>query len=411
MSSVATLTKFDAEDEAVAAAAFLERIDCIVPILRENAAKTERLRRLSDESIAALKGAGVFRAMQPKRWGGLEIHPAAWFEAVVRVGAACPSSGWIAGVVGGHNWHAAMFSEQAQQDLWADGEETLIASSFAPTGGVKRVDGGFHLSGRWKFLSGVDHSGWIVLGGVVPGDGNGAESRNFLVPAEDFKIDQESWRVEGLQGTGSKDVDLDSFVPIHRTQTVEEVYYRREPGRVLNTSPIYQMPWLSMFAYAVGAPAIGAALGAIDAFVEDNRARVSGMTHMAAAQNPNLHVRLAEAATMIKDAHARIPATWNKFYGYASAGEEVPTDARAQCRFEGAYAISQCFEAAMKIFAISGGGVLQADKPFQRYVRDLMGMRNHPFGVYETWAGIYSTTLLGLPLEPPLSRDSMRCLF
>lgn len=411
MSSVAAFNRSDAQDKAATSVAFLEAIDRILPILKEHAAKTEQLRRLSDESIAALSGAGVFRALQPKRWGGLEIDPVTWFEAVVRVGTACGSSAWITGVVGGHNWHAAMFSEEAQQDLWGAGEETRIASSFAPTGKVKRVDGGFHLSGRWKFLSGIDHSNWIVLGGVAPDEGEGAECRNFLVPASDFKIDQDSWHVEGFQGTGSKDADLDAFVPLYRTQSIEEVYSRTEPGRVLNTAPVYQMPWLSMFAYAVGAPAIGAAIGALDAFIEDNRARVSAMSHVAAAQNPGLHVRLAEAATAISDAHARIPVTWGTFMEYAAAGKEVPSDVRAKCRFEGAYSISQCFEAAMKIFAISGGAVLHENKPFQRYLRDLMGMRNHPFGVYETWAGLYSTSLLGLPIDPPLSRDSMRCLY
>ncbi len=65
----------------------------------------------------------------------------------------------------------------------------------------------------------------------------------------------------------------------------------------------------------------------------------------------------------------------------------------------------------MKVFEISGGGLLDKNKPFQRYLRDLMAVRNHPFGVFETWAGLYTTTLFGFPLDPPFTRDSMRCLF
>src|ERR1700736_693947 len=84
------------------AAAFLARIDHILPLLKERSAEAERLRRLPDENIRAMTDAGIFRAMQPKQWGGLEIDPVTWFESIVRVGSACGSSAWIHGVIGGH---------------------------------------------------------------------------------------------------------------------------------------------------------------------------------------------------------------------------------------------------------------------------------------------------------------------
>jgi alkylation response protein AidB-like acyl-CoA dehydrogenase len=123
------------------------------------------------------------------------------------------------------------------------------------------------------------------------------------------------------------------------------------------------------------------------------------------------HIRLAEAVTLVKDARARIPRTWGAFYAQALAGEEITGESRAQCRYEASYAIAGCLSAVMKVFEISGGAVLHSDKPFQRFVRDLMAMRNHPAGVLENWAGLYATTLLGLPLHRPFTRSSMRCLF
>ena len=410
MTSASVRPVMDIESGADASSTFLRQIDEIVPILKANAAETEKLRRLSDASIQALTGAGVFRAGMPKRWGGTEIDPVTWYEAVVRIGTACPSSAWIAGVVGGHSWHAAMFPEEAQQDLWAKGEDVRIATSFAPTGKVERIKGGFQLSGRWKFLSGVDHSEWIIVGGIVPDDGNGPEYRSFMLPASGFKIDQDSWQVEGLQGTGSKEVDVDCVVPDYRTQTIEEVYNGTEPGKELNTGPIFQLPWLSRFSYAVAMPAVGALQGAIDAFIEDNRTRVSALTHKAAAENTTLHVRLAEASIIARDTRARIATTWSDMYETVKAGGQVSAEARVRCRFEGAYAVAQCLDAAMKIFQISGGGVMDKSKPFQRYLRDIMGMRNHPFNVYETWAPLHSSALLGSPPAPPLMRHSMGCL-
>lgn len=410
MNKVSTIGATEAQHAGDGSAAFLKQIDEILPILKGHAAESEKLRRLSDASIKALNDAGVFRACMPTRWGGTEIDPVTWYEAVIRIGTACPSSAWIAGVVGGHSWHAAMFPEEAQQDLWGGGGDVRIATSFAPTGRVERVKEGFHLSGRWKFLSGVDHSEWIIVGGLVPDDGNGAEYRSFLLPASGFQIDQDSWHVEGLQGTGSKEVDVDCVVPEYRTQTIEEVYKGEEPGKKSNTGPIFQLPWLSRFSYAVAAPAIGALQGAIDAFVEDNRERVSALTHKVAAQNTTLHVRLAEASIIARDLRARSAATWSAMYEKAKTGQTITTEDKVRCRFEAAYAVAQCTDAAMKIFEISGGGVMDKKKPFQRYVRDIMGMRNHPFNVYETWAPLYASALLGTPPAPPLMRHSMGCL-
>src|SRR5690606_6567270 len=145
---------------------------------------------------------------------------------------------------------------------------------------------------------------------------------------------------------------------------------------------------------AVATPAIGALQGAIDAFIEDNKSRVSALTHKVAAENTTLHVRLAEASVIARDARARIATTWSDMHETVKAGGKISAEDKIRCRFEGAYAVAQCLDAAMKIFQISGGGVMDANKPFQRYLRDIMGMRNHPFNVYETWAPLHAMTLL-----------------
>src|SRR5262249_29000440 len=150
-----------------------------------------------------------------------------------------------------HAWYLGLYSQQAQRDVWGESPDARVASSFAPTGTVERVSDGFRLTGRWKFLSGVDCAQWIFLGGVIPDEGDGLEFRTFLVPAADYEIDQDSWRVAGLQGSGSKEVTVDAVVPEYRTQTIEEVYHHNEPGKIVNTDPTFQLPWLTMWAYNI----------------------------------------------------------------------------------------------------------------------------------------------------------------
>lgn len=139
----------------------------------------------------------------------MELDAGICFEAALRIAAACGSIGWVASVVGIHPWHIARFHPQAQSDVWAVNPDSLASASYAPTGNACRMPGGFRLSGRWGFSSGVDHCDWVVLGARVPdgeADERGPEFRSFLVPRGDFVVDQESWHVTGLAGTGRKDL-------------------------------------------------------------------------------------------------------------------------------------------------------------------------------------------------------------
>lgn len=389
---------------------YLDAIDEILPLLARNKFKTEDLRRAPPENIEALRNAGVFRAVQARQWGGLEVHPLEWFEGLVRIAKACPSSGWVASILGGHAWYTCLYSQRAQEDIWSKNPDVRVAASFAPTGKVTREADGFRLRGRWKYLSGVDHSEWSVLGGIIPDDGTGPEMRMFLVPMTDYKIDQSSWYVEGLQGTGSKDIDVDAFVPDYRTQTVEQVYKGIEPGKSVNKSPLFNIPWFTMWSYGLASPATGAALGALQAYVDDNRSRTSALLGRNVAENSYVHTRLVEAATAINDVKARIPVTWNHIYDIVKSGASVSTELRIKTRFEGSYTVKQCLEAAIKLLEVSGGGALASDKSLQLHMRSLMAMKLHPFSIWENLAAPYSSVLFGLPCEAPFSKAHLGCI-
>ena len=384
--------------------AFLLRIDALVPAVRERAAEVERLGSISREVMSLLTEANVFRAMQPRQWGGLELDPATFFEAMVRIASACGSTGWVASVVGIHPWHIAMFDQRAQSDVWSGNPNAMASTSYAPTGQVRRVTGGFRLSGRWSYSSGVDHCDWVIVGAVVPDDeaaGNGPEFHSFLVPRGDFTVDQESWHVTGLAGTGSKTVAVeDAFVPDYRTHSSTQVHERTDPGRAINRAPLYQLPWSTVFPYAIGSPAIGAAVGALEAFIDNNRERVSVAGGRTASASPVLQVRLAESLIDVEAARNRLALTWQDFLARVTRGEEVPYELRTRCRYEVAYAIAHCTNAVFRVLEINGGRTMNADQAFQRFFRDLLAMRNHIAATLELNASAYALAKLGVPPPP-----------
>ncbi|MDX1506417.1 MAG: acyl-CoA dehydrogenase family protein, partial [Spongiibacter sp.] len=188
-------------DTAEQYGAMMSAIRALQPLLRDRAEETRQLRKVPQASIDALQDMGFFLALQPKRYGGLEMSPQQFFAMQIALAEACMSTAWASGIIAVHALRVAMMDDRAQQAVWGASIHTRVSSSYAPMGKVSVVDGGFKLSGRWGWSSGSDHCTWVLLGAIVPGEGY----RTFLLPKSDYRI-IDTWQSMGLEGTGSNDI-------------------------------------------------------------------------------------------------------------------------------------------------------------------------------------------------------------
>jgi 3-hydroxy-9,10-secoandrosta-1,3,5(10)-triene-9,17-dione monooxygenase len=382
-------------DAVVTGDDYLARVRALLPAVRERSVLAERLRRLPDATLQDFVAAEVFRCLQPKRYGGWELDPAAFYQAAIEVAAVCGSTGWVFSVIGIHNWHLALFPPEAQEDVWGEDSGTLVSTSVAPTGTVEAAPGGFRLSGRWSFSSGCDFCRWVVLGGVVPGDP--PDARVFLVPRHDYAID-DNWHVVGLCGTGSKDIVVaDAFVPAHRTHSYRDAFAIDNPGAAVNEAPLYRLPWGLTFPYALTAPAIGVALGALAAFREQTGGRVNTRDGSRAAEDRFTHLRLAESAAEISGAHDRLLANFAEMMRCLESGADIPLAARARYRWDAAKATDWSVSAVDRLFAMSGGRGVFLSNPLQRAWRDVHAMQAHAANNLERAAAIFGRSEFGLP--------------
>ncbi|MEC3956357.1 flavin-dependent monooxygenase [Nocardia sp. CDC153] len=384
----------------------LEAIDKLLPTLRERAQETEDLRRMPDETVADLQATGLFKLTQPTQWGGYAAEPVIIYDAIRRISSACGSTGWIAGVFGIHPWHLALFDQQAQHEVWGENREALICSSYAPMGAGLKVEGGFRVSGAWRYSSGCDHAQWALLGGPVLEDGGPImvegkpQFGSFLIPKSEFTIDR-VWDTFGLAGSGSNTVLVqDVFVPEHRFLSFHDMNDGTMPGVRVNTEPVYRMPWGTILPTALSTPVLGMAEGARDIYVEYQRERWrAAFAGEQAKQDPYITERVGRVSSDIDASRRQLFGHIAEEYATLLAGDEVSIETRLDARRDQVRA-TQRNVAAIDVFMESAGAAaLAKGTPLQRLFRDAHAARVHATHEAEKVYDMYGKYKFGLDPE------------
>jgi len=378
--------------------AVLAGIDDLLPKLRERAQATEDLRRLPEESVKELEEIGFFKLLQPEQWGGMQCDPTIFYEAVRRLASACGSTGWVAAIIGVHNWHLALFDQQAQEDVWGEDPNVRVSSSYAPMGAGEVVDGGYLVNGAWRWSSGCQHATWTFVGGPVIKDGKPVDFGSFLIPISDYTI-QDDWHVVGLKGTGSNTLIVkDVFVPRHRFLSYKAMNDGTAGGYRTNTAPVYKMPWGTMHPTTISAPIVGMAYGAYEAHVEHQAKRVrAAFAGEKSKDDPFAKIRIAEAASDIDAAWRQLMGNLGEEYELLKAGKEIPFALRARARRDQVRATARAIASIDLLFEASGATALLTDSPIQRFWRDAHAGRVHAANEPERAYLIFGNNEFGLP--------------
>jgi 3-hydroxy-9,10-secoandrosta-1,3,5(10)-triene-9,17-dione monooxygenase len=350
----------------------------LLPTLRQRVAQSEANRCISAETIADFHDAGFFRMLQPRRWGGLEVHPSTFFDVQIQVATAHPSAAWVLGVVGVHNWQMALFDERAQEEVWGEDQRTLVSSSYAPTGKVTAAEGGFILNGRWSFSSGIDHCDWVFLGGFAPSpEGSPPDMRTYLIPRSDFEV-EDNWHTIALRGTGSKDVILkDVFVPGYRTHKMSDGFRCSSPGNATNPAALYRLPFGQIFTRSVSTSAIGIAKGALSFYREVTSTKVGAADGNRAAKDPSSQMACARSSSAIDQLELVLHRDMNEMMSHAESGERMSIERRTAWRWGSSEAVSRAVSVVDELFSLCGARALFTSSPMHRYFVDVHGARAH----------------------------------
>lgn len=380
----------------------LDAVRDLLPQIRERAEEGERLRMVSEASIKDLAAAGIFRLLQPKRYGGLEGDPVDFFTAVRLIASADGSTGWVSSVLGIHPWQIALFADEAQAKVWGADPGIRASSSYAPTGKATQVEGGYRLSGRWSFSSGCDHAQWVLLGGLaVNAEGAVVDFKTFLLPRSDYTI-ADVWNVVGLSGTGSNDIVVeDVFVPEAFTLSMAETGRCVGPGQAVNDGNLYKLPFHSLFTSTITTPIIGMAEGAYTEHVAMQRKRVrAAYLGEKAVDDPFANVRIARASSEIDAAWALLMNNIRSEQAFVERGEKIPLQMRLKVRRDQVIGTERAIEAIDTLFETSGGRAINQGTYLQRAWRDAHAGRVHAANDPERALRMFGAIEFGQQIEP-----------
>ncbi|WP_067682862.1 acyl-CoA dehydrogenase family protein [Nocardia miyunensis] len=378
-----------------------QRVDELVPVLRERGAETEELRRLPDTTISDFEAADLFGAMRPTEVGGLAIGLGAFIDITRKLARGDASAGWIGGFLMSHSWLLSKFRLDAQEEVFAGRTWVLAAAVSAPPGRAEKVAGGYRLSGRWRFASGILHSEWVVLLAIAD-DG----PVSCIVPVSSTTI-HDTWHVPGMKATGSNDVEVvDVFVPEHRVAGFEVAAAADCPGANAYDYPLLRYPMHRVLPMIHPAVALGVADATLDLF----RAGIENRTRLQTGGNlsddPLIHQTYGEAYSRVRSAELMMGNAIDIIDAGYGAGEVLDLERRADLNLSVTAAGVQAFEAVDLMVRAMGASIHRTGHPLDRICRDTQVMRNHGVLDWRYVSSVAGRALLGKGLG-----DHMDALF
>jgi 3-hydroxy-9,10-secoandrosta-1,3,5(10)-triene-9,17-dione monooxygenase len=374
-------TSVKAATPAPSHADLVARAEALIPAIRARALKVDADRRVADETIAELLDADVLQMLAPRRFGGPQANLVTFLDAGIQIGRACGSTSWLYGILGCHHWVLGHFPLAAQEEMYAGANHALWPLSFSGKGGTARaVEGGFLVSGRWGFCSGIDFSDWVGVGVLMDKeDAHDLHDRyNVIIPREQGEV-IDTWFTSGMRGTGSRDfVANDVFVPTHRILGQAQMQSGDTPGFAAlgGEYPELSAPFYGVLLAAVLCPVLGITRRVIDDYTQATRDR-PGFRGLKPAARPAVQMKIGEAMARYDSIHRMVRAMFEEIDALSARGEACTVEQRLRQRRDTAFAAQACVEIVDDLVSRAGAGAQTQGSHLQLAQRDIHTIRTH----------------------------------
>lgn len=351
---------------------------------------------LSLATVDALDEAGLLALKLPEVLGGAEADPVMQFDVIEAMAAIDASAGWCM-MVGATSLAlpSVFLPDEAIAQMFDGGRAPRAAGVFMPTGQAIRVAGGYRVTGRWAFASGIRHSRWVLASARGFGGGEEMLKRYTVVfPTAAVQI-HDNWQVAGLQGTGSCDFSVtDLFVPAAFAWDADLA----KPHR---GGPLYTLGLPGFVANEHAAFAVGVARRALDALIELAGSTQRGLKVSLLASRPTVQRAVARADLRLRAARALAVEVYEAVWATVASGGVVTPRMHGDTRAVATFATEVALDVTESAFRYAGGRALFLSHILQRCWRDMNAAAQH-FMVSDVAYENHGQFSLGIPGADPM---------
>jgi alkylation response protein AidB-like acyl-CoA dehydrogenase len=381
------------------------RVDCIAnaralaSVIAAAAPRIEAGRELPPDLVDALHQARLWRMLLPRAYGGDEVSPVDYVQAIEEIAKADASTAWCIGQTSVCSTVSRNMKPEVAEEIFKKNPRGVLA--WGPTNSAKAIaeKGGYRVNGVWPFASGSKHATWLAAHCFIV-EPNGQQRRDadskpvqktLFVPRERATW-QDVWHVMGLKGTGSNTYTLtDVFVPEDYSIDYHALNAagRREHG------PLYQFSIYQLFGSSFPAVALGIARTMLDDFCKLAQSKIPMNQTSAMRDNPVIQSQVGVAQSQLAAARAFFISAWEEIWQAAQTGA-VTIDQRVRLRMASSHASHTARQVSETVYLAAGATAIFENNAFERRFRDMHAVSQQSQSQYSIYEAI-GRHLLGLP--------------
>lgn len=370
----------------------------LAPLLRKNAAASEANRRVEEETIQAMRNAGLMRVSTPKRYGGWEMNTRAMLDVSSAIAEADGAAAWVANLNNVCCWLTSLFPRKTQDEVFGADPDTCVSGVLNPTASVKKEPGGYRiLSGTWHYNSGGWHAQWAVLGLPLVNDaGEPIDQGLAMIPMSDLTR-EDTWFVAGMKATGSIALHAKNvFIPDHRILSVPQAIEGKYPTEMRDEA-FYRSAFVALLSIILVGPILGLGRAALEFVRQKAGSRTIAYTFFEKqTASVAFQLQLADAAMMIDTAHFHAYRAADDVDGAAARGIYPDLLTRARVRADTGYTVEKITQAIDKLLFAHGSAGFADASPLQRIWRDAAVASRHAVVLPAVGYELYGKALLGV---------------
>ncbi|MCF3118654.1 acyl-CoA dehydrogenase [Streptomyces arenae] len=345
------------------------RAEEILPTVDTDRDKAEANRASSPEVYEKMAELGLHRMFVSRALGGGQAPLSAGMGAIGLIARHDASVAWQIGVQGAIGRITDYLPEDSARTVFSR-HDKLVVGSVHPTGTAEKVPGGYRLSGRWGFASGIAGAAWIVSAARITNGRTADEVRMLFTPVTEVKP-LDTWYTTGLAATASHDYEMDDvFVP--DAHTVDNAALLAPPPR--RASRAYGIGYYDFGPFLAAATVLGIAGQALDAFTELALSKIPSEGKATLSSSHTVQDRLARAHAGVRSAHCLVAdAVRHAEQSGETGGDELSALIRLAC----ALAAENATAAVDAVCDMSGATSSYRAHRLERCFRDIHTVVKH----------------------------------